>query len=51
MTMKDYKAGSFNKQYGYRSFNPNPINREGLVVQPSMMPYLYLHIIALSLKV
>lgn len=31
MTMKDYKAGSFNKQYGYRSFNPNPINSEWTV--------------------
>ncbi len=36
MTMKDYKAGSFNKQYGYRSFNPNPINREWTVTSPEI---------------
>ncbi|WP_293914741.1 MULTISPECIES: Fic family protein [unclassified Sphingobacterium] len=34
--MKDYKAGSFNKQYGYRSFNPNPINREWTVTSPEI---------------
>jgi Fic family protein len=28
MNIKDYKAGSFTKQYGYRSFCPNLINKE-----------------------
>lgn len=36
MTIKDYKAGSFNKQYGYRSFNPNPINREWNITSPEI---------------
>lgn len=36
MTIKDYKAGSFNKQYGYRSFNPNAINREWAITNPEI---------------
>lgn len=36
MTIKDYKAGTFNKQYGYRSFNPNPINREWSITSPEV---------------
>jgi len=34
--MKDYKAGSFTKQYGYRSFNPSPINKEWVVKSPEI---------------
>lgn len=36
MNIKDYKAGNFNKQYGYRSFNPNPINKEWTITSPEI---------------
>ena len=36
MTIKDYKAGIFSKQYGYRSFTPNPINTEWNITNPEI---------------
>lgn len=36
MNIKDYKAGNFNKQYGYRSFSPNPINKEWAITSPEI---------------
>lgn len=28
MNITEYKSGTFTKQYGYKGFNPNPINKE-----------------------
>lgn len=28
MNIREYKSGAFTKQHGYKSFSPNPINRE-----------------------
>jgi len=36
MTIKDYKAGTFSKQYGYQSFNPNSINKEWGITNPEI---------------
>lgn len=36
MNIKDYKAGSFTKQYGYKSFQPNQLNREWSVDDPQI---------------
>jgi Fic family protein len=34
MNIKDYKAWVFTKQYGYKRFSPNPINREWTINIP-----------------
>ncbi len=34
MTPKNYKAGTFTKQYGYKSFVPNELNREWVIDNP-----------------
>src|ERR1700737_1468931 len=36
MNINDYKSGTFTKQYGYKSFNPNPINREWSINNPEI---------------
>lgn len=36
MNIKDYKSGTFTKQYGYKSFNPNPINKEWGINNPEI---------------
>jgi len=36
MKIGDYKAGTFRNQFGYRSFFPNPINREWEVTSPEV---------------
>lgn len=37
MDAKTYKSGVFTKQYGYRSFTPNPINHEWKLNSPELM--------------
>lgn len=34
--LKSYKAGNFTKQFGYRSFHPNTLNKEWVVSQPEL---------------
>jgi len=34
--LKAYKAGNFTKQFGYRSFQPNTLNKEWVVSQPEL---------------
>jgi Fic family protein len=36
MTPKNFKSGIFTKQYGYKSFMPNPINREWIIESPDI---------------
>lgn len=36
MTIKDYKAGVFTKQYGYKSFQPNSLNKEWIIDNPEI---------------
>lgn len=36
MNLKEYKSGVFAKQYGYRSFSPNPINKEWQINNPEI---------------
>lgn len=36
MELKHYKSGKFTKQFGYRSFEPEPINREWVITQPAL---------------
>lgn len=36
MNIKEYKSGAFTKQHGYRSFSPNPINREWGINNPEI---------------
>ena len=36
MDLKDFKAGIFTKQYGYKSFSPNSINREWHLNNPEI---------------
>lgn len=36
MNIKDYKAGTFTKQHGYRSFLPNPIEKEWRIDNPQI---------------
>ena len=36
MNIKEYKSGAFTKQYGYKSFSPNPINREWGINNPEI---------------
>ncbi len=40
MHLKDYRAGAFSKQYGYKSFNPNPINKEWIITSPEIITLL-----------
>lgn len=40
MNIKEYKSGSFTKQYGYKSFIPNPINKEWSVASPEISTLL-----------
>lgn len=36
MNIKEYKSGVFTKQYGYKSFVPNPINKEWGINNPEI---------------
>lgn len=36
MNIKDYKSGVFTKQYGYKSFSPNSINKEWSINDPEI---------------
>ena len=36
MNLSEYKAGNFTKQYGYKSFHPNFLNKEWLVDNPEI---------------
>jgi Fic family protein len=36
MRIQDYKSGSFNSQYGYRSFQPNSIDHEWIIDHPDI---------------
>lgn len=36
MNLKDYKAGTFIKQFGYKSFQPNEINKEWIVANAEL---------------
>lgn len=36
MTPKNYKAGVFTRQYGYRSFTPNKLNQQWIVENPAI---------------
>jgi Uncharacterized conserved protein len=36
MNIKEYKSGAFTKQYGYKSFSPNLINREWGINNPEI---------------
>ena len=36
MNIKDYKSGTFTKQFGYKSFHPNPINKEWEINNPEI---------------
>src|SRR6187399_1250541 len=40
MDLKEYKAGTFTKQFGYRSFHPNPLNVEWVVSHPELAKLL-----------
>lgn len=40
MDIKGYKSGVFSKQYGYRSFQPNPINKEWVMTSPEIITLL-----------
>lgn len=40
MHLKDYKAGVFSKQHGYKSFNLNPINKEWIITSPEIITLL-----------
>lgn len=40
MNIKDYKAGIFTKQHGYRSFHPNLIEKEWLIDNPQISTLL-----------
>ncbi|MCX6249852.1 MAG: Fic family protein [Bacteroidetes bacterium] len=40
MDLKEYKAGTFTNQFGYRSFHPEPLNREWMVSQPELVTLL-----------
>ncbi len=40
MKLSDYKAGIFTKQYGYKSFHPNFLNKEWLVDRPEISALL-----------
>lgn len=40
MHLKDYRAGVVSKQYGYKSFNPNPINKEWIITSPEIITLL-----------
>lgn len=36
MNIREYKSGAFTKQHGYKSFSPNPINREWGINNPEI---------------
>ncbi|WP_026767883.1 Fic family protein [Asinibacterium sp. OR53] len=36
MNIKEYKSGAFTKQHGYKSFSPNPINKEWGINNPEI---------------
>lgn len=36
MNIKNYKAGSFTKQYGYKSFQPNWVDKEWIIDHPQI---------------
>ncbi len=36
MNIKEYKSGALTKQYGYKSFSPNPINKEWGINNPEI---------------
>jgi Fic family protein len=36
MNIREYKSGAFTKQHGYKSFSPNPINREWSINTPEI---------------
>ncbi|MDR0793986.1 MAG: Fic family protein [Chitinophagaceae bacterium] len=36
MNIEDFKSGNFTMQYGYRSFHPNPINRQWNINNPAI---------------
>jgi len=36
MNISGYRSGNFTKQFGYKSFNPNPINREWRLDNPEI---------------
>jgi len=36
MNINEYKSGPFTKQHGYKSFSPNPINREWRINNPEI---------------
>ncbi|MCX6304268.1 MAG: Fic family protein [Bacteroidetes bacterium] len=40
MDLKDYKSGSFNNQFGYRSFHPEILNREWVASLPELITLL-----------
>lgn len=40
MNIKDYKSGVFTKQYGYKSFSPNSINKEWAINNPEIITLL-----------
>ncbi len=40
MHLKDYRAGVFSKQHGYKSFTPNPINKEWIITSPEIITLL-----------
>lgn len=40
MDLKNYKSGTFTNQYGYRSFHPEPLNKEWIVSQPELVTLL-----------
>jgi len=34
--IKAYKAGTFTKQFGYKNFHPNPLNKEWVIDTPQI---------------
>lgn len=40
MDLREYKAGIFTRQFGYRSFHPNPLNTEWIVSHPELSKLL-----------
>ncbi|MEO6453261.1 MAG: Fic family protein [Ginsengibacter sp.] len=40
MNVKEYKSGTFTRQYGYRSFTPNLINKEWSINNPEINTFL-----------
>jgi Fic family protein len=40
MDIKNFKAGTYKKQYAYQSFSPNPVNAEWIVTEPKLLSLL-----------